>query len=72
MYKYSSSDGVSSQMAGLSVKDPPNSSQQSTVDSVSHLNLVHFFKQADINQKRCWEGGEVVPLKILIYSLHCI
>jgi len=33
MYKYSSSDGVSSQMAGLSVKDPPNSSQQSTVDS---------------------------------------
>lgn len=34
MYKYSSSDGVSSQMAGLSVnKDPPQSSQQSTVDS---------------------------------------
>jgi len=33
MYKYSSGDGVSSQMAGLSVKDPPNSSQQSTVDS---------------------------------------
>ena len=45
MYKYSSSDGVSSQMAGLSVKDPPNSSQQSTVDSVSHLNFVHFLNK---------------------------
>ena len=56
MYKYSSSDGVSSQMAGLSVKDPPQSSQQSTVDSVSHLNLVHFFKQADINKNDVGKG----------------
>ena len=56
MYKYSSSDGVSSQMAGLSVnKDPPQSSQQSTVDSVSLLNFVDF-KQADRKQNVVGKG----------------